>query len=871
MRLCRNPVPQYGGMDCVGDESDTIPCNTDPCPVPGEWQSWSSWSICLNFCGLSNSSRTRECKISSTGHNCAGSEDMEETENKLCIASDPCEDDFHWGPWGHFTACSKTCGTTTMRERVRTCVWNDDVYQKARPCNDQKIQKLMCGARECPIDGSWGEWSTWGPCSVSCEKGVQLRMRLCNNPKPAFGGKDCEGSKTGSQMEKKECVRQGCPSGRYLNSPTTLRHCKPETGKSSVVWPWTFAGVTQNASCPAGTSGTAFRLCSQNQIWQEEDLTACTSEKVKKIVDKIEEANVGTSTGFSAISTEILQILEGDTKGKHLSVAGDILQLHGMLNKLLDWKPSTFSDLSRAAKLEYVDTITTSVEKITNLKYQNIWMSLNGSTALDLLNNFLTLIENTSLYGQDVIESDTSVIYKNNLNQDFNLFLKTVRPNNEARLFTFPLENTPEYEMEKSTISVVLDSRVWQLNGEFSLAKLMFVKYNTMSKFIHNLNENITQVTGRAFGRRNINGPLIGAMVRYKGMENITEQKIQVRIEFVHNRRAKNPICVYLDERKGRWLYNEGGCRLDVVWSTPELSICICDHLTTFAVLTHDLLDEDTQRAIDQRNFRTFYLHASLAGTMGMAAIFALILAAIVSLKLESGLPVHTVLSHGLKHGAILCAVTFSDSNAMCAVTASFFVYMCTVTTTIAMINCLDVLMDIRCGRKRSQDNYSFIGWIFPLFLVIMILVTYGISSSQDATITCKETYSVVVLLPAITIVSFTAIMSLSLLIYSTRVFSASMIKPLEANRIERRLWSIVFLLLVTFASVALLMWSFVDQATPPQEIQIAYVSILGVEIFYIGFMHLWMDLEFRTYYYKKFGAKPVKEKVMAQPPKYIP
>nr|XP_039262711.1 uncharacterized protein LOC120338817 isoform X2 [Styela clava] len=426
MRLCRNPVPQYGGMDCVGDESDTIPCNTDPCPVPGEWQSWSSWSICLNFCGLSNSSRTRECKISSTGHNCAGSEDMKETENKLCIASDPCEDDFHWGPWGHFTACSKTCGTTTMRERVRTCVWNDDVYQKARPCNDQKIQKLMCGARECPIDGSWGEWSTWGPCSVSCEKGVQLRMRLCNNPKPAFGGKDCEGSKTGSQMEKKECVRQGCPSGRYLNSPTTLRHCKPETGKSSVVWPWTFAGVTQNASCPAGTSGTAFRLCSQNQIWQEEDLTACTSEKVKKIVDKIEEANVGTSTGFSAISTEILQILEGDTKGKHLSVAGDILQLHGMLNKLLDWKPSTFSDLSRAAKLEYVDTITTSVEKITNLKYQNIWMSLNGSTALDLLKNFLTLIENTSLYGQDVIESDTSVIYKNNLNQDFNLFLKTV-------------------------------------------------------------------------------------------------------------------------------------------------------------------------------------------------------------------------------------------------------------------------------------------------------------------------------------------------------------------------------------------------------------------------------------------------------------
>uniref|UniRef100_A0A671XWJ8 ADAM metallopeptidase with thrombospondin type 1 motif 14 n=1 Tax=Sparus aurata TaxID=8175 RepID=A0A671XWJ8_SPAAU len=56
-------------------------------------------------------------------------------------------------------------------------------------------------------DGSWGSWSKFGTCSRTCGGGVRSRNRQCNNPPPAYGGRDCPGSTFDYQMcNTEECA-----------------------------------------------------------------------------------------------------------------------------------------------------------------------------------------------------------------------------------------------------------------------------------------------------------------------------------------------------------------------------------------------------------------------------------------------------------------------------------------------------------------------------------------------------------------------------------------------------------------------------------------------------------------------------------------
>ncbi|XP_058841007.1 A disintegrin and metalloproteinase with thrombospondin motifs 14-like isoform X4 [Acipenser ruthenus] len=43
-------------------------------------------------------------------------------------------------------------------------------------------------------DGNWGSWNKFGSCSRTCGGGIRSRSRQCNNPPPAYGGRDCHGS-----------------------------------------------------------------------------------------------------------------------------------------------------------------------------------------------------------------------------------------------------------------------------------------------------------------------------------------------------------------------------------------------------------------------------------------------------------------------------------------------------------------------------------------------------------------------------------------------------------------------------------------------------------------------------------------------------
>ncbi|XP_036791689.1 hemicentin-1 [Oncorhynchus mykiss] len=57
------------------------------------------------------------------------------------------------------------------------------------------------------INGGYSNWENWGPCSTTCGRGNQERIRLCNNPELANGGKSCDAP----SRDSRRCQIGLCP------------------------------------------------------------------------------------------------------------------------------------------------------------------------------------------------------------------------------------------------------------------------------------------------------------------------------------------------------------------------------------------------------------------------------------------------------------------------------------------------------------------------------------------------------------------------------------------------------------------------------------------------------------------------------------
>ncbi|XP_037533012.1 A disintegrin and metalloproteinase with thrombospondin motifs 16 isoform X2 [Nematolebias whitei] len=89
-----------------------------------------------------------------------------------------------------------------------------------------------------PQHGLWSSWSSWSACSRSCESGVTYRERQCNNPRPANGGKFCDGSSRSYKL----CNTEACPpnSADYRAQQCAEYNSKPFRG-----WYYTWRPYTR--------------------------------------------------------------------------------------------------------------------------------------------------------------------------------------------------------------------------------------------------------------------------------------------------------------------------------------------------------------------------------------------------------------------------------------------------------------------------------------------------------------------------------------------------------------------------------------------------------------------------------------------------
>ncbi|XP_022109876.1 SCO-spondin-like [Acanthaster planci] len=199
------------GTACHGDYFEGNVCDMDPCPVDGVWWEWSEWTNCTLPCGSGTRFRQRECQEPlHGGMPCQGAYDHTEACNV-----DPCPVDGNWTQWSDWHACPVSCGGSTQT-RNRTCI---GPFHGGQPCEGIGSEERECSPEPCPIHGAWSEWADWSECSVTCNYGVIVRQRSCDNPAPQHGGDFC----SGRGRETRECYPLTCPrhGGWSLWSPWT--------------------------------------------------------------------------------------------------------------------------------------------------------------------------------------------------------------------------------------------------------------------------------------------------------------------------------------------------------------------------------------------------------------------------------------------------------------------------------------------------------------------------------------------------------------------------------------------------------------------------------------------------------------------------
>uniref|UniRef100_A0A8C0IQA0 Adhesion G protein-coupled receptor B2 n=1 Tax=Chelonoidis abingdonii TaxID=106734 RepID=A0A8C0IQA0_CHEAB len=181
----RSCVSSPYGTLCSGLLRETRMCNnTATCPVHGLWEEWSPWSLCSVTCGRGARTRTRQCVAPQHGGKaCEGPE----VQTKPCnIAICPVEG--QWLEWGSWSRCSVSCSNGTQ-QRTRKCSVSGHGWAE---CKGAHADARECTSPDCPTDGKWGPWNHWSLCSKTCDTGWQRRFRMCQGT--GMQGYPCEGS-----------------------------------------------------------------------------------------------------------------------------------------------------------------------------------------------------------------------------------------------------------------------------------------------------------------------------------------------------------------------------------------------------------------------------------------------------------------------------------------------------------------------------------------------------------------------------------------------------------------------------------------------------------------------------------------------------
>ncbi|XP_028820582.1 adhesion G protein-coupled receptor B2 isoform X3 [Denticeps clupeoides] len=562
----RSCVSSPYGTLCSGPLRETRLCNnTATCPgeqrhqsVHGLWEEWSPWSLCSVTCGRGSRTRTRNCMApQQPGKVCSGPE----VQSKLCnIALCPVEG--QWLEWSTWSLCTVSCGVGSQQRQRRCSV---SVHGWAE-CKGSHSDTRECSNPSCGGGGNWGAWNHWSLCSKTCDSGWQRRFRMCEGT--GIQGYPCDGS----GEEVRACNEKKCPAPNEI--------CKDEH-LLSMTWKRTSAGETVYNKCPSNATGSASRRCllASNGVayWGPPSFARCISLEYRYLhLSLREHLAKGQRTlageGMSQVVRSLLELMSQQN-----FYSGDLLFSVEILRNVTDtFKRATYTPApDDVQKFFQIVSLMLDIENLK--KWEDAHQVSPGAALLmKVVEDFIHFI------GESQKPFQTFLVVTNNLI----ISIQREPVSAVSSDINFPVKGRRGMKdwARAAEDKLFIPKEVFTLSSEESDETTYFVigtiLYRTLGSILPAAKDPMV-----------INSKILTVMVRPQ--PRLTEPMVVVELAPLLNG-TTDPLCVvweYSNVETDEDYWDSEACQ--TLPSTTLHTKCLCNQISTFAVLAQKAKDQD--------------------------------------------------------------------------------------------------------------------------------------------------------------------------------------------------------------------------------------------------------------------------------------
>uniref|UniRef100_A0A8B9KS71 Adhesion G protein-coupled receptor L2b, tandem duplicate 1 n=1 Tax=Astyanax mexicanus TaxID=7994 RepID=A0A8B9KS71_ASTMX len=354
--------------------------------------------------------------------------------------------------------------------------------------------------------------------------------------------------------------------------PSSRRFCET-TEVRDIIWPQTHRGLTVERPCPKGTRGIASFLCtSASGTWNPKgpDLSNCTSHWVTQVAQKIRSGENAAN-----LANELARHTQGPV------FAGDVSSSVRLMEQLVDildaqlqeLRPSEKDSAGRSFNKAIVDT----VDNLLRPEALKSWKDMNSTEQTHAATMLLdTLEEGAFVLADNLIEPAVVKVPADNIMLD----VYVLSTDGQVQDFRFP-------QSSKGGATIQLSANTVKLNSKNGVAKLVFVLYKHLGRFL--TTENATLRLVGEGGVRNhtltVNSHILSASINKESSRVFVSEPVIFTLEHLDTENYFNPNCSFWNysERSMMGYWSTQGCKL--LGTNKTHTTCSCSHLTNFAIL----------------------------------------------------------------------------------------------------------------------------------------------------------------------------------------------------------------------------------------------------------------------------------------------